>query len=72
MLVYIAGLFVAAQIRGRNDIIDVAWGLGFFSYLGSVIPVTLPYTLQSTYSLPTVSRHGSVFTSNLLDFICGQ
>ncbi|MEI6209046.1 MAG: DUF1295 domain-containing protein [Desulfuromonadales bacterium] len=27
--VYMTGWFIAAQIRGRNDIADVAWGLGF-------------------------------------------
>lgn len=29
VLVYMTGWFLAAQIRGRNDIADVAWGLGF-------------------------------------------
>lgn len=29
MLVYMTCWFVAAQIRGRNDIADVAWGPGF-------------------------------------------
>jgi len=29
VLAYMAGWFVAAQIKGRNDIADVAWGLGF-------------------------------------------
>jgi len=29
VLVYMTGWFVAAQLRGRNDIADVAWGLGF-------------------------------------------
>jgi steroid 5-alpha reductase family enzyme len=29
ILVYMTGWFIAAQIRGRNDIADVAWGLGF-------------------------------------------
>lgn len=29
VLVYMTGWFIAAQIRGRNDIADVAWGLGF-------------------------------------------
>lgn len=29
VLTYMAGWFVVAQIRGRNDIADVAWGLGF-------------------------------------------
>ncbi|MEI6213302.1 MAG: DUF1295 domain-containing protein [Desulfuromonadales bacterium] len=29
MLLYMTGWFIAAQIRGRNDIADVAWGLGF-------------------------------------------
>jgi len=29
LLVYMTGWFVAAQVRGRNDIADVAWGLGF-------------------------------------------
>jgi len=29
------GWFVAAQLRGRNDIADVAWGLGF------ILPATV-------------------------------
>jgi len=29
ILVYMTAWFIAAQIRGRNDIADVAWGLGF-------------------------------------------
>ena len=29
LLVYMTGWFIAAQIHGRNDIADVAWGLGF-------------------------------------------
>ncbi len=29
VLVYMTGWFIAAQIRGRNDIADVAWGVGF-------------------------------------------
>lgn len=29
ILVYMTGWFIAARIRGRNDIADVAWGLGF-------------------------------------------
>jgi steroid 5-alpha reductase family enzyme len=29
VLLYMAGWFVAAQVRGRNDIADIAWGLGF-------------------------------------------
>ena len=29
LLLYMTGWFIAAQIRGRNDIADVAWGLGF-------------------------------------------
>ena len=29
VIVYMTGWFIAAQIRGRNDIADVAWGLGF-------------------------------------------
>jgi steroid 5-alpha reductase family enzyme len=29
VLLYMTGWFIAAQLRGRNDIADVAWGLGF-------------------------------------------
>jgi steroid 5-alpha reductase family enzyme len=29
VLVYMTGWFLAAQLLGRNDIADVAWGLGF-------------------------------------------
>ncbi|MBV5338111.1 MAG: DUF1295 domain-containing protein [Deltaproteobacteria bacterium] len=29
ILIYMTGWFIAAQIRVRNDIADVAWGLGF-------------------------------------------
>jgi steroid 5-alpha reductase family enzyme len=29
IMVYMTGWFIAAQVRGRNDIADVAWGLGF-------------------------------------------
>ena len=29
ILLYMTGWFIAAQLRGRNDIADVAWGLGF-------------------------------------------
>ncbi|NTW98657.1 MAG: DUF1295 domain-containing protein, partial [Geobacteraceae bacterium] len=29
ILLYMTGWFIAAQIQGRNDIADVAWGLGF-------------------------------------------
>jgi steroid 5-alpha reductase family enzyme len=29
VIVFMTGWFIAAQIRGRNDIADVAWGLGF-------------------------------------------
>lgn len=29
ILLYMTGWFIAAQIHGRNDIADVAWGLGF-------------------------------------------
>jgi steroid 5-alpha reductase family enzyme len=29
VLVYMTGWFIAAQLRGRNDIADVAWGGGF-------------------------------------------
>jgi len=29
VLVYMTGWFLAAQLKGRNDIADVAWGLGF-------------------------------------------
>ena len=29
ILAYMTGWFIAARIRGRNDIADVAWGLGF-------------------------------------------
>lgn len=29
LLLYMTGWYIAAQVRGRNDIADVAWGLGF-------------------------------------------
>jgi steroid 5-alpha reductase family enzyme len=29
VLLYMTGWFIAAQVRGRNDIADVAWGVGF-------------------------------------------
>lgn len=29
VLTYMAGWFVAALVKGRNDVADVAWGLGF-------------------------------------------
>jgi len=29
ILLYMTGWFIAAQVLGRNDIADVAWGLGF-------------------------------------------
>jgi steroid 5-alpha reductase family enzyme len=29
VMLYMTGWFIAAQVRGRNDIADVAWGLGF-------------------------------------------
>jgi steroid 5-alpha reductase family enzyme len=29
IMVYMTGWFIAAQVRGRNDIADVAWGPGF-------------------------------------------
>ena len=29
IMVYMTGWFLAAQLKGRNDIADVAWGLGF-------------------------------------------
>ncbi|RQW79158.1 MAG: steroid 5-alpha reductase, partial [Methylococcus sp.] len=29
ILVYMTGWFLAAQLKGRNDIADIAWGLGF-------------------------------------------
>ena len=29
VLVYMAGWFIAAQLKGRNDIADIAWGPGF-------------------------------------------
>jgi steroid 5-alpha reductase family enzyme len=29
VLLYMTGWFIVAQVRGRNDIADVAWGLGF-------------------------------------------
>lgn len=29
VMAYMTGWFIAAQVRGRNDIADVAWGLGF-------------------------------------------
>ena len=29
ILVYMTGWFIASRISGRNDIADVAWGLGF-------------------------------------------
>jgi len=39
VLIYMTGWFVAAQIRGRNDIADVAWGLGFI-FVAAVSLVT--------------------------------
>jgi len=29
VLIYMTGWFIASQVRGRNDVADVAWGLGF-------------------------------------------
>jgi len=29
VLVYMTGWFIAAQLKGRNDVADIAWGLGF-------------------------------------------
>jgi steroid 5-alpha reductase family enzyme len=29
ILVYMTGWFIAAQVRERNDVADVAWGLGW-------------------------------------------
>ena len=29
VLLYMTGWFIASRVRGRNDIADVAWGLGF-------------------------------------------
>ncbi len=29
VLLYMTGWFIVSQVRGRNDIADVAWGLGF-------------------------------------------
>ncbi len=34
VLAYMTGWFIAAQVRGRNDIADVAWGLGFILAAG--------------------------------------
>jgi len=40
VIVYMTAWFIAAQIRGRNDIADVAWGLGFV--LAAAVGKTLP------------------------------
>jgi steroid 5-alpha reductase family enzyme len=34
ILLYMTGWFIAAQVLGRNDIADVAWGLGFILAAG--------------------------------------
>ena len=34
ILLYMTGWFIASQIKGRNDIADVAWGLGFILAAG--------------------------------------
>ena len=44
VIIYMTGWFIAAQIRGRNDIADVAWGLGF------VLAATVSLVAGNVYS----------------------
>jgi steroid 5-alpha reductase family enzyme len=43
ILLYMTGWFIAAQVRGRNDIADVAWGLGFILAAGVSLVVAGVY-----------------------------
>jgi steroid 5-alpha reductase family enzyme len=44
VLVYMTGWFIVAQIRGRNDLADVAWGLGFILAAGVSLVAAGSYT----------------------------
>jgi steroid 5-alpha reductase family enzyme len=46
ILVYMTGWFIAAQVRGRNDIADVAWGLGFILVAGVSLVAAGVYPLR--------------------------
>lgn len=46
ILLYMTGWFIAAQVRGRNDIADVAWGLGFILAAGVSLVVAGVYPLR--------------------------
>ena len=45
ILVYMIGWFIAARISGRNDIADVAWGLGFV--LAAAVSLTAGHVYSS-------------------------
>lgn len=47
VLVYMTAWFIAAQVRGRNDIADVAWGLGFILAAGTSLVAGNVYSLRS-------------------------
>jgi len=44
ILVYMTGWFLLAQLKGRNDIADIAWGLGFIVAAGVSLLVAGLYT----------------------------
>jgi steroid 5-alpha reductase family enzyme len=46
IMVYMIGWFIAARIRGRNDIADVAWGLGFILVAGVSLVAAGVYPLR--------------------------
>jgi len=54
ILVYMTGWFIAAQVRGRNDIADVAWGLGF------ILAAVVSLLAGGTYPLRGVLVSGLV------------
>lgn len=44
VLVYMTCWFIVAQVRGRNDIADVAWGLGFILAAGVSLAAAVVYS----------------------------
>ena len=54
VLLYMTGWFIAARVRGRNDIADVAWGVGF------ILVAAVSLITSGVYSVRAVLVSGLV------------
>ncbi len=68
VLVYMTAWYVVAQLRERNDIADIAWGLGFVTIAWSLFVYTsAESSLKTTLILLTVTAWGLRLAMHIAD-----